>query len=79
MKKIKTVIALLLVISLVIPATACGSSADDDYDGEYKVAMITDAGDITDQSFNQTTYEACPICRVPRCCLWYSWALWFQV
>ena len=28
-------------------------------DGEYKVAMITDYGDITDQSFNQTTYEAC--------------------
>ena len=27
--------------------------------GEYKVAMITDYGDITDQSFNQTTYEAC--------------------
>ena len=26
---------------------------------EYKVAMITDYGDITDQSFNQTTYEAC--------------------
>jgi len=24
-----------------------------------KVAMITDYGDITDQSFNQTTYEAC--------------------
>ena len=28
-------------------------------EGEYKVAMITDYGDITDQSFNQTTYEAC--------------------
>ena len=27
--------------------------------GEYKIAMITDYGDITDQSFNQTTYEAC--------------------
>ena len=27
--------------------------------GDYKVAMITDYGDITDQSFNQTTYEAC--------------------
>lgn len=27
--------------------------------GEYSVAMITDYGDITDQSFNQTTYEAC--------------------
>ena len=26
---------------------------------EYAVAMITDYGDITDQSFNQTTYEAC--------------------
>ena len=27
-------------------------------DVEYKVAMITDYGDITDQSFNQTTWEA---------------------
>ncbi len=26
---------------------------------EMTVAMITDYGDITDQSFNQTTYEAC--------------------
>ena len=26
---------------------------------EISVAMITDYGDITDQSFNQTTYEAC--------------------
>ena len=28
---------------------------------EYKIAMITDYGDITDQSFNQTTYEACKL------------------
>ena len=28
-------------------------------EGDYRVAMITDSGDITDQSFNQTTYEAC--------------------
>ena len=27
--------------------------------GDMMVAMITDYGDITDQSFNQTTYEAC--------------------
>ena len=27
--------------------------------GDVKIAMITDYGDITDQSFNQTTYEAC--------------------
>ena len=26
--------------------------------GDWRVAMITDYGDITDQSFNQTTYEA---------------------
>ncbi len=25
---------------------------------DYKIAMITDSGDITDMSFNQTTYEA---------------------
>ena len=25
---------------------------------KYRVAMVTDSGDITDQSFNQTTYEA---------------------
>ena len=28
-------------------------------DVEYKIAMVTDYGDITDQSFNQTAYEAC--------------------
>lgn len=27
--------------------------------GAEGVAMVTDSGDITDQSFNQTTYEAC--------------------
>ena len=60
MKRVKQLLTLLLVVVLVLPVTGCGSSiADDDYDGEYKVAMITDAGDITDQSFNQTTYEAC--------------------
>lgn len=26
---------------------------------QYAIAMITDSGDITDQSFNQSTYEAC--------------------
>ena len=28
---------------------------------DVRVAMITDYGDITDQSFNQTTYEACKV------------------
>ena len=26
---------------------------------DMRVAMVTDYGDITDQSFNQSTYEAC--------------------
>ena len=42
-------------------ATALGCLAQQNpgATGDYKVAMITDYGDITDQSFNQTTYEAC--------------------
>lgn len=42
------------------------SSAGDSSEGEAQeavsdmnIAMITDSGDITDQSFNQTTYESC--------------------
>lgn len=36
-----------------------GSGSDQGSAGDIRVAMITDYGDITDQSFNQTTYEAC--------------------
>ena len=45
------------------PATSGGSTttpaAPADTGSDMMVAMITDYGDITDQSFNQTTYEAC--------------------
>ena len=44
------------------PASSAESSAPAEEatsEGGYTVAMITDYGDITDQSFNQTTYEAC--------------------
>ena len=34
-------------------------AAEEAVAGDYSVAMITDSGDITDQSFNQSTYEAC--------------------
>ena len=41
------------------PAESTPAESTPTVDGtEYKVAMITDYGDITDQSFNQTTYEA---------------------
>ena len=56
----KKILALLLVLALSLTLVACGSGKKDAAStGSYKVAMVTDYGDITDQSFNQTTYEAC--------------------
>ena len=48
----KKFLALVLTLALALSVMAA-ASADD-----LRVAMITDYGDITDQSFNQTTYEA---------------------
>ena len=48
----KKLLALVLAVVMVLSVMAV-ASAD-----EMRVAMITDYGDITDQSFNQTTYEA---------------------
>ena len=61
----KRIIAALLAGVMAFSLTACGGSSGDDKkaDGgkeeDMKVAMVTDSGDITDQSFNQTTYETC--------------------
>ena len=57
----KKFLALILALVMALSLVACGEKApvDDAATPEYKVAMITDYGDITDQSFNQTTYEAC--------------------
>lgn len=61
MKK-KVLLVTLLVVAIVASCfafTACNKKGDDKGNGSnMKVAMITDYGDITDQSFNQTTYEA---------------------
>ena len=58
----KKILSLLLVLTMVLSLAACGGSeapkADAPAASEYKVAMVTDYGDITDQSFNQTTWEA---------------------
>ncbi len=62
----KRFLALLLALCMVFALCACGNGdtnkdteKDKDTETAMKVAMITDYGDITDQSFNQTTYEAC--------------------
>ncbi|MBD9220605.1 MAG: BMP family ABC transporter substrate-binding protein, partial [Clostridiales bacterium] len=53
----KKILALLLVLALSLTLVACGSGKKDAAStGSYKVAMVTDYGDITDQSFNQTTW-----------------------
>lgn len=60
MKK-KVLLVTLLVVAIVASCFAFTACNKDKGDGDkgVKVAMITDYGDITDQSFNQTTYEAC--------------------
>ena len=64
----KKILALILALVMVAALAACGGGGDTEpsndstpapADVDYSVAMITDYGDITDQSFNQTTYEAC--------------------
>ena len=69
----KKLLSLLMAGSMMLGLAACGGNSDPTPTpaestpvgesatptAEYTVAMITDYGDITDQSFNQTTYEAC--------------------
>ena len=64
----KKFLALTLALVMSLSLVACGSTEETPAEGEetpaegtadMSVAMITDYGDITDQSFNQTTYEAC--------------------
>ena len=62
----KKILALLLVLVMALSLVACGGEKPVETQApeagqtatEYKVAMVTDYGDITDQSFNQTTWEA---------------------
>jgi len=48
----KKLVSLMLALVMVLSVAVFASAED------FSVAMITDYGDITDQSFNQTTYEA---------------------
>ena len=53
----KKILSILLVLAMALSLVACGGGETSKEAG-YKVAMVTDYGDITDQSFNQTTWEA---------------------
>ena len=65
----KKILALLLALTMALALVACGGEPATPTAGNEggetngaavadKIAMITDYGDITDQSFNQTTWEA---------------------
>ncbi len=60
----KKILAMLLALVMVLSLAACGAGEEAKgteaagANTEYKIAMVTDYGDITDQSFNQTTWEA---------------------
>ena len=51
----KKLIAAILASLMVLSLAACGDGKGSS--GDMNIAMVTDSGDITDQSFNQTTYE----------------------
>lgn len=59
----RKIMAVLLAAAMTGSLVGCGSTqnknAADASEEKMKVAMVTDSGDITDQSFNQMTYEAC--------------------
>ena len=59
----KKIMAVLLSAVMLSSLAGCGNTKSESSDAaseeKMKVAMITDSGDITDQSFNQMTYEAC--------------------
>ena len=65
----KKILALVLVLVMALSLVACKNGTEqpgeskapeqgNENAAQYKVAMVTDYGDITDQSFNQTTWEA---------------------
>ena len=55
----KKLLALLLAVAMMSALlVGCNNTEEEGEGSGYKVAMVTDYGDITDQSFNQTTWEA---------------------
>ena len=56
----KKIFALILTLALVLSLAACGGeSGAAAGEAGHKVAMLSDYSGINDQSFNQTTWEAC--------------------
>ncbi len=63
----KKILAVMTAVAMILTSVSCSKKSSANSDGsrqnfgnnsEFKVAMITDYGDITDESFNQISYEA---------------------
>ncbi len=56
----KKIVSMILLAACAFGFMSCSKKdAKDAESAKMRVAMVTDYGDITDQSFNQTTYAAC--------------------
>ncbi len=55
----KLVLAIAAIALATVSFVSCSKKESAAKADELRVAMVTDSGDITDQSFNQTTYQAC--------------------
>ena len=55
----KKLISIILAVAMTLCCFALVGCGKTENKTDSKVAMITDYGDITDESFNQTTWEAC--------------------
>ena len=56
----KKIILAALMVAMVCSSTfAAKAKKAKKSKSSVRIAMVTDSGDITDQSFNQTTYQAC--------------------
>ena len=58
----KKIILVAMMVALACSSTfAKAKKSSKKAKSSVRIAMVTDSGDITDQSFNQTTYQACKI------------------
>ncbi len=54
----KKFLAMLIVLATALSLYACGGDSKVESGSAYRIALVTGLNDITDQSFNQATWEA---------------------
>ena len=57
MKKLYTVMAIIIIAMLVLAACAPAATATQAPAAKLKIGVVTDVGQLEDKSFNQASYE----------------------